>query len=297
MNFSQSEFFNRLEGELSTPLIPWLQELLDISYMAARRLVIGETELKAVHLLAITNAFPEAVEQTTTLLKSTEMRILFRRSFSNVSEFGDYLRTIIQLMTKVKEHDNAKLYYCARDMPLFAFLKERNMLTFKVRLWCRELRREGMKPLPEPIYRLADELIELYKEIPSEEIWDQEAIAVQRRQILHFHNKNVITKDEYDILTEELRRTTLWLNIYAKNQYKAEGVEYRLWTAAYLSLNNAAAFKYGTHCHTIYTTGNAKYFSTSNPEAFNEFRSDWKQHLEYAEKPDGLMEQSWVTDD
>lgn len=282
MNFSQHQYFTKLEQELQLPIVPWLQDVLNVSYMAARRLVSGETELKAVHLLAITSAFPEAVEQTTTLLKGTQMRIMYRRSFGTVAEFSEYLKVIEGLLKNALNHDNAKLYYSARDLPLFAFLKERNMLTFKVRLWCRELKQSGLAPLPAPVYRQAEELIHMYREIRSEEIWDIEAVSIQCRQLRHFLDTQTISKTEYDILMEELRRILFWITTYVKNEQKGSGAEFRLWHASYLSLNNAAAFVFGDQHHTIYTTGHAKFLSTSNAEAYQDFRADWKQHLQYA---------------
>lgn len=281
-NLNQKVYFERLNEVLNGDVVPWLCEELKLNYAAARRLVRGETELKADQLLAIAGACPEAVEKTTTLLKGTQMRILYRRAFSDIPGFLNYLSAIEGLLNEALKHPNGKLYYCARDLPLFIFLKDKRLLTFKVRLWCRTLKSDGLMALPAPVYAKAEELIHLYREIESEELWDTHAIAVQGRQLKMFYEAGVLSLQELRDLIEALRITLLWVEVNARDESKGGAGKYRLWNADYLSLNNTAAFKYGDNTHTVYTTAHAKYYSSSNAEAYNDFRLDWKQHLQYA---------------
>ncbi len=168
-----------------------IADVLNISYDAAHRRTSGKSKLsleEAVKLsevfnlsldeLKVSNQELVAVQKTATITSARELEHYFNQSADSVKHLA--------------QQKDCRLYYSAKDIPIFYLLNGRDLTRFKIYVWLKLLASDWDAVhfekfnLPLDTFKSAVKLGEVYQGIPKTEIWDTTTFNSTLKQI-HFY--------------------------------------------------------------------------------------------------------------
>jgi hypothetical protein len=199
-NPAQLLFFNHIRSQLAPHLsfVDEVAELLDISNDSAYRRIRGEKPISLDEVQLLCGKYKVSVDQ---LLQLNNNTVLFAGNrVNNVTfRFNDYLRDVLNSLKLFKTLKNGQIYFFNKDVPLFHFMQFPELSAFKFFFWKRTL--IGYPDLARQQFNgneddtetreTAKEIIRLYTQIPSTEIWTEESIHVTIRQIEFYRHTNI----------------------------------------------------------------------------------------------------------
>ena len=118
--------------------------------------------------------------------------------------FNKYLEKITNDLKLFKNLENPQIYYFSKDFPLFHYMQFPELCAFKFFFWKRtylsypQLARQqfnGGENDKETI-ELAKNIIELYTQIPSTEIWNEESVHITISQIEFYRQSNIFANTD-----------------------------------------------------------------------------------------------------
>src|ERR1700754_2852262 len=199
-NSAQLLFFNHIKSQLAPHLsfVDEVAELLDISNDSAYRRIRGEKPISLDEVQLLCGKYRVSVDQ---LLKLNNNTVLFSGNMVNSISFrfNDYLHDVLNSLKLFKTLKNAQIYFFNKDVPLFHFMQFPELSAFKFFFWKRTL--IGYPDLARQQFtgdeddqetrETARDIIRLYTQIPSTEIWTEESIHVTIRQIEFYRHTNM----------------------------------------------------------------------------------------------------------
>ena len=199
-NQPQQLFFNHIKSKLPVhlSLVDEVAELLAISNDSAYRRIRGEKPIGLDEIQMLCNKYQVSLDQ---LLQIQTNTVIFsgNKVDSVEFDFNKYLQDIARNLQLFKTLTNPKLYFYNKDIPIFHFMQFPELSAFKFFFWKRtlmsyaELSRQqfqGEEPNQETA-GTAKKIIELYNQIPSTEIWNEESVHTTIRQIEFYRQSNV----------------------------------------------------------------------------------------------------------
>jgi len=199
-NPAQLLFFNHIKSQLAPHLsfVDEVAELLDISNDSAYRRIRGEKPISLDEVQLLCGKYKVSLDQ---LLQLNNNTVLFsgNRVNSVSFRFNEYLLDVARSLRQFKSIKNGHIYFLNKDVPLFHFMQFPELSAFKFFFWKRtligypDLARQqftGSEDDPETL-ETAREIIKLYTQIPSTEIWTEESIHVTIRQIEFYRYTNI----------------------------------------------------------------------------------------------------------
>lgn len=219
----QAMLFNHvrahLPGHLS--LVDEVAGLLNISNDSAYRRIRGEKTIALDELRMICNKYRISLDQL--LLIQTNTVIFSGNKVDNASfGFNEYLNDVAHNLELFKSLPDAHLYYYNKDIPIFHFMPFPELRAFKFFFWKRtlmgypELTKQQFtgEETDEQSTELALRIINLYNQITSTEIWNEENVHSSIRQIEFYRQSNMfadkhILAKVYEQLDELLNQLEL----------------------------------------------------------------------------------------
>jgi len=128
-------------------------------------------------------------------------------------DFENYLQEILTNLKLINSAANKKMYYEAKDIPIFHHFQFPELATFKYFFWMKsvmyypeysKLHFEDNQ-LTDVFQKMGKEIIRTYSQIPSVEIWVVESINATIRQIEYYKDAGIFRKQEtVDMLYDQL---------------------------------------------------------------------------------------------
>lgn len=217
-NHSQQQFFNHIKSKLPVhlSLVDEVAELLNISNDSAYRRIRGEKPIGLDEIQMLCNKYKVSLDQ---LLQIQTNTVIFAGNKIDAGTFNlnAYFQDMVNQLMFFKSLDNPQFYYYNKDIPLFHFMQFPELNAFKFFFWKRtvigypELSKQHFdgEEKDHDLKLKAEKIIQLYSQITSTEIWNEESVHITIRQIeLYrqlnvFANRNVLIK-VYDQLEELL---------------------------------------------------------------------------------------------
>ena len=197
---TQTLFFNHIRVKLPPHLsfVDEVAELLNISNDSAYRRIRGEKPLGLNEIQVICNKYHISLDQ---LLQIQTNTVIFAGNKVDPVSFGfnRYLNDIINNLELFKSLPGAHIYFFNKDVPIFHFMPFPELRAFKFFFWKRtlmsypELARQQFngEGTDEESTELAKKIINLYSQIPSTEIWNEENVHCTIRQIEFYRQSNI----------------------------------------------------------------------------------------------------------
>lgn len=204
-NHTQLIFFNHIKSKLPSHLsfVDEVAELLNISNDSAYRRIRGEKPISLDEIQVLCNKYKISIDQ---LLQVQNNTVIFSGNKVDPISFGfnNYLKDLTNTLALFKTMQNPHVYFFNKDVPIFHFMQFPELSAFKFFFWKRTLmgypqmakQQFNGEEGDEETHETAKDIIRLYTQIPSTEIWTEESIHVTIRQIEFYRNTNIFANKD-----------------------------------------------------------------------------------------------------
>ncbi len=196
----QIQFLNRINDLIpkETSLVVELSDLLEISSDSAYRRMRGETMLTIEEIVTLCDKFNisfDAFSRKETGLVTFRYKLIEPQK-ENLLE---YMKGILADMKTIANCKNSNIIYACSDIPVFYHYDYPETAAFKLFYWMKsimnipELEKAKYNPdLIDPeLFEVTKNIITLYKQIPSIEIWTDLTIHSTIKQIEYYWEAGV----------------------------------------------------------------------------------------------------------
>jgi hypothetical protein len=180
-----------------------IAEILQIGTSAAYRRINGKTAITLDELVILCKQFSISLDE---ILKYTpEKGAFFQLINPAVREnYIHYIKQLHDILLELKS--NGELFFTARDIPIYHFLNFFELLSFKLYAehisntsdissyddFCSRLNKDK-------IVKISEQVTDIYKQIPSKEIWTYQSIDLTLR-LIEYHQDTGAFANENTIL-------------------------------------------------------------------------------------------------
>lgn len=229
----QKQIFSWLKQHLPhhTSFVDEIAETLGISTDSAYRRIRAEKELSLSELETLIQHYQIPISQL--LSHQHEKTLVFQYQYLSPERysFEDYFKDIIHHLKQLSKIPQAEIAYSARDLPIFHYFHFPEIMAFKLFVWQKTIL--GFTSFEKQIFsfdtpqntnlfELGNQILELYLQIPSTELWNIETLMGTLRQIHFYHEANLFaTLEDVRLLCQKLIELVNHLETCA-----AEGVKY-----------------------------------------------------------------------
>jgi len=290
-NHTQLIFFNHIKSKLPSHLsfVDEIAELLNISNDSAYRRIRGEKPISLDEIQVLCNKYSISIDQLFQVQNNT---VIFSGNKVDPISFGfnNYLKDLTNTLTLFKTIQNPHVYFFNKDVSIFHFMQFPELSAFKFFFWKRTLM--GYPELAkqqfngeegdEEAHETAKDIIKLYTQIPSTEIWTEESIHVTIRQIEFYRHTNIFANKDillkvYAQLDELLNHVEMQAETGRKFVYKQPNMP-----------NNAAFHIYINECligdNSLFVRGDDRQIAFLNHNGLNFMGTQDKSFCDYTFK-------------
>ena len=204
-NDHQRIFFQHIRSLIAPNLsfVDEMAEVLDISSDSAYRRIRGEKAISFDEIKKLCSRYRVSLDQIMNI--DSDSTIFTGRNLETEEfDFENYLREILTSLKAIKSTTSKKIYYEAKDIPIFHHFQFPELATFKFFFWMKSVMYYPSyhkmyfedNQLTDMFRNMAREIISTYCQIPSVEIWVVESINATIRQIEYYHEAGIFRKKE-----------------------------------------------------------------------------------------------------
>ncbi len=213
----QDHLFQQIRERLSTQttLVDAVAESLHVSIDSAYRRIRGETPLILEEVQQLCKEYNISldclldIEGSATLFKVVQVD-------GSENSFEQYLAGLQQALQAVQAHKSKEIIYLTKDLPIFHLFCYQPLFAFRYFFWMKSILQHShfvhrsftLDCLPPKIERLGIDILRLYKEIPSVEIWNNESINSTISQIEYYREAGFFENaEDVKIIYEAVKKT------------------------------------------------------------------------------------------
>lgn len=290
--FDHKSYFQLLQEELGTniKLAVWLEDMLDISRPSAYKRISGDTQLTVSELLTIAKYCPQTARWASDLYQPQPLRLFHLHQTQTVEEVEKQLIELENLLLSASKYEDFHWDYSAHTLPLFYFFKHPALLKYKLKLWTHSLFDHKEIRVPESLTKKANDLWNLYRFLPTTELWNTEAFIFQEKTILNEVQIGCIKQEESKDLLKALKELKLELRQSARQREKKHGGKLTMHYTPSFTMNNGSRIYFNGTTHLFSTFHGIQYYQTSSPQVLELFDASWQQHLKLSQEHNGISE-------
>lgn len=204
-NELQRLFFKHIKS-VTPPNLSFVDDIaasLSISNDSAYRRIRGEKAVTFDEIQKLCKRYRISLDQVMNL--DTDTTLFHGRNLDTEHfDFENYLKQILTNLKQINSATHKKMYYEAKDIPIFHHFQFAELATFKYFFWMKsvmyypaysKLHFEDNQ-LTDAFQKMGREIIKTYNQVPSVEIWVVESINATIRQIEYYHGAGVFRKTE-----------------------------------------------------------------------------------------------------
>lgn len=287
----QNYFIGKFKEVLppSVGLAEELADVLEVSIDSAYRRIRGETELTIEEVYKLTKKYAISVDDVFSN-RSDTVTFAYTKLTDSQKNFEDYLSRISKHLKTIIKFDNKKIYYVAEEIPMFYSFFSKKLTDFKLFYWQRSVlnipeyqqKKFEWGFVPASLVDIAHNSYQEYMAIPSVEIWTNETVLTNLKQIQFYYDSGILSAEQTIELMHENRKMIEMVLKMAETGRKNVSDK----TETYFLYSSEVVL--GTNC--IYAImGDSKYsyisfntlnsLTTNNPE-FCEETEHWMRNLE-----------------
>ena len=192
----QGAFFQMIKDKLPghLALVDEIADTLEVSNDSAYRRIRGETSLTFDELAVLSIKYGISLDGLTA--SSSDM-VAFKYSPLDEREFTfeAYIKTVARDLKTIASYEDNEIIYVGNDIPFFQLFSIPEIAAFKIFVWTKTLlnykehegvRFELSRSYNDKIKEAASQLVQLYSEIPSIEIFHAGTIGTTINQIEYY---------------------------------------------------------------------------------------------------------------
>lgn len=209
----QEHLFQRIREALppGQTLVEVVADVLCVSPDSAYRRIRGETPLVLEEAAVLSQRFNLSLDG---LIDVDEDCVVFRNMEPGKGsfDFKAYLSAIAQQIKALAACNQKSIIYESNDVPIFHQFSSKALLAFRHFFWMRTVFRHpdfqqqySLERLTPDIEQMAAEILSVYAQIPSVEIWNTECVNSTLVQLNHYCETGVMTRNDAAVVYAGLR--------------------------------------------------------------------------------------------
>jgi hypothetical protein len=225
-NDIQDYLFQQIREKLppSASLADVISDLLHISTDSAYRRIRGETPLVLEEAAVLCKQFSLSLD-TLLSLKGSAVTFIPTQLNNDHYTFEQYLKDILTSFQYIDSHQHKNIIYLTKDVPLFYHFMLRPLFAFRYFFWMKSILQHpdfiglkfSMDYLPSHIERTGQEILKLYNNIPTTEIWNTECVNSVIGQIAYYREAGYFhSEEDVETIYDALRKTLEHLKTQAE---------------------------------------------------------------------------------
>jgi hypothetical protein len=287
----QNFFINKFKEVLppSVGLAEEMADVLEVSIDSAYRRIRGETELTIEEVYKLTKKYAISVDEVFSN-RSDTVTFSYTKLTDSSKNFENYLARILSHLKTINRFDNKKMYYVAEEMPMFYGFSSKKLADFKLFYWQRSVlniadyqqKKFEYGIISENLTMIANECFKEYMAIPSVEIWTDETVLTNIKQIRFYYDSGIITPVQAIELLEENRKIidVIFQNAQTGRKNISDKNEtYMLYNSDVVLGTNCIYVMMGDSRYSYISFNTMNSLTTNNPE-FCEETEHWMRNLE-----------------
>jgi hypothetical protein len=210
----QQSLFKHIKANLPShlSLVDEVAELLNISNDSAYRRIRGEKPISFEEIQKLCKTYQLSLDQ---MMNIETKNTIFMGNWidANGFDFEQYLKGMLLQVQSINSAGQKNILYEAKDFPPFHYFNFPDLAAFKYFFWmktilsspeCANMSFEDHE-FGKTLYKTGLEIIRVYNQIPSTEIWSIETINTTIRQIEYYRETGCFRKKEnIDLLYDQL---------------------------------------------------------------------------------------------
>ncbi|HRX93883.1 MAG TPA: hypothetical protein P5158_07205 [Chitinophagaceae bacterium] len=180
-----------------------VSELLDISADSAYRRMRGEKTITLDELYILCNHYKISLDR---LMGIQTGAFLFQGNLLNPEtfKFDAHLKSMMHNLAYFSSFKQKEYYYLCKDAPIFHHWYFKELAAFKHYFWMNTLlfrpvqgrRKFSFSEYPDELWVAGQQILELYNQLDSYEIWNLESLNSTIHQIEYYHDSNMFDSDQ-----------------------------------------------------------------------------------------------------
>lgn len=276
---AQSWVFDWLKAQYSAPeLMDALEAILQRSRVNIYKRINGSARLSADELVALIKHFDIPIYEFSEL-KNQKKDLQFSRP-AYASGFESLTRYLNETTEQLRQLSLSghRLYYAARDIPLFYFFYGDNLIRLKHLVWLRDTNYETfrlykMRDIPLKVVRASRDLFDLYQGLETREFWTHQTSSNLLAQIWRLLKLKLLSSQEADLVLSDLSELFLW-----RRESLKEGGRQQLYLLEFLNMANHAFFESERQGVSFLSTTGINYISTTSQTIARDLKKWFEQH-------------------
>lgn len=207
-----------------------IADILGIGLNEAYKKISGKSYLNLDQVSKLCKAFNTSftINETRGQAQVTFAYNPMNSTSAHVETFLDGLEQELQMLSRTPD---AEIITTTDDIPLFHLFRYPQLSAFKFYFWRSQVETEARsvsepftsESIPDSLIRKATRLHNLYRQVPSTEIWTYDTLLGTLSQLQYVYESNLIPdKELLFTICDQLKQTLRDVNMYATRQSKGE---------------------------------------------------------------------------
>lgn len=262
-----------------------LMEVLGCSRASLYRKRTGSTPLTADELIKLANHFSLSIDGLRSQPEENSL-VVVCTTLPPIQNYGDidfYLENTRRNLELALAQPDAQLYFTASDVPLYRYMNQAGLSSFRYYLWIMEnmRRHERFDPslIPSELLEKGAQLTAMSQSIKSTEFWIPSAFDNIVDQIKFVTDTGRMSLRMRVQLKEELETVLDQLITDIKSERTQAGQPYQMILCHYLTLSDGALLDIGpNHSEVLFSYGSINYMKSSNPNLVDTYKRGLRYH-------------------
>jgi hypothetical protein len=272
----QSLFLEQIRNRLASHLsfVDELAEVLSISRDSAYRRIRGETVLSLDEAKKLYDRFGVSIDAL--FSPASNMALFHHRALTVDYSLDNWLSSLSRNFEVLKRCQHKEMIFAAKDIPIFQYFRLAELSAFKMFFWLKSIIKDPfyaakkftIDVIPVELILASKKVYDQYADVPSIEIWSDEAINETIKQV-EFYQECGFFKNENDaiLVLDSLLNLIDLINKEAAEGRKTGGDSFKLFENEILIADNTV-FAYMDSKRVVYISYNSLNLLTTFQESF-----------------------------
>jgi len=263
----------------SVSLIDEIATALEISYDASHRRISEKSKFSIDETIKLASHFKISLDH----LYLTEGKVIVEKTIEieTLKDMHAYFKKSAEQIEILTKKPNTKLFYSAKDIPLFYFMDGTILSKFKAFVWLNLLNSNQKKVafenfvIDESFTEYMHKLKNVYENVTVNEVWNDTTINSSLQQILYFYESGLLNLKNANELCKDLKRIINLIQEKCRNQHNNFAVYYN----ELILLNNNMLIETEEKLTMFVPYTLLGYFITDNEESCKNVHRFFKQQI------------------
>ncbi|WP_035645723.1 helix-turn-helix domain-containing protein [Flavobacterium sp. ASV13] len=278
---SQELFLKAIRQKISqsVSLIDEIAGVLEISYDASHRRISGKSKFSIDETIKLASHYNISLDN----LFSNKEKVIVEKTIEieNLKDMLQYFKSSAENIEALTKNKKTKLFYSAKDIPLFYFMDGTILSKFKAFVWLNLLNSSQKKVsfenfvIDESFTEYMQKLKKIHENTVVNEVWNDTTINSSLQQILYFYEAGLLSLKSAYALCIDLKRIIDLIKVKCNEPNKKFSIYYN----ELILLNNNMLIETEERLTMFVPYTLLGYFITDNEDSCKNVHEFFKQQI------------------